>query len=72
MSAYFARHQADKASMSNEWGDESDPSAGYIAWLLWGGEPGRRWADSLTARLNKTADRMESLGVALSFPRTRK
>jgi hypothetical protein len=55
MSAYFARHEVDKASMSHEWGDETDPSAGYVAWLLWGGEPGRRWADSLTARLNKTA-----------------
>jgi hypothetical protein len=55
MSAYFARHGFDKSAMSHEWGDESDPSAGYIAWLLWGGEPGRRWADSLAARLNKTA-----------------
>jgi hypothetical protein len=55
ISAYFARHEVDKASKSHEWGDETDPSAGYIAWLLWGGEPGRRWADSLTARLNKTA-----------------
>jgi hypothetical protein len=55
ISAYFARHEVDKASKSHEWGNEIDPSAGYIAWLLWGGEPGRRWADSLTARLNKTA-----------------
>jgi hypothetical protein len=54
-SAYFARHEVEKASKSHEWGDETDPSTGYIAWLLWGGEPGRRWADSLTARLNKTA-----------------
>jgi hypothetical protein len=55
MSAYFARHEVDKASKSHEWGDESNPSAGYIAWLLWGGEAGRRWADALHARLNKTA-----------------
>ncbi|MGC2786056.1 MAG: hypothetical protein WA397_19945 [Roseiarcus sp.] len=55
ISACFARHEVDKASKSHEWGDETDPSAGYIAWLLWGGERGRRWADSLTARLNKTA-----------------
>ncbi len=54
MSAYFARHDVDKAAVSHEWGDESDPSAGYIAWLLWGGEPGRR-SDGLTARLNRTA-----------------
>jgi hypothetical protein len=31
MSAYFARHEVDKASMSHEWGDEGDPSAGYVA-----------------------------------------
>jgi hypothetical protein len=55
MSAYFARHEVDKASKSHEWGDEANPSAGYIAWLLWGGEPGRRWADGLKARLNKSA-----------------
>jgi hypothetical protein len=55
MSAYFARHEVDKASMSHDWGDEANPSAGYVAWLLWGGEPGRRWADSLKARLNKDA-----------------
>jgi len=55
MSGYFARHEVDKASMSHEWGDETDPSAGYIAWLLWGGESGRRWADALKARLSKTA-----------------
>ena len=55
ISAYFARHNVDKASKRHEGGDETDPSAGYIAWLLWGGEPGRRWADSLMASLNKTA-----------------
>jgi len=26
-----------------------------MAWLLWGGEPGRRWADILKARMNKDA-----------------
>jgi hypothetical protein len=44
MSAYFARHEVDKASMTHERAEEANPSAGYIAWLLWGGEPGRRWA----------------------------
>ena len=55
ISAYFARHEVDKASKSHEWGDEADPSPGYIAWLLWGGEAGRRWADGLNARMNKPA-----------------
>ncbi len=55
MSAYFARHDVDKASRSRVWGDEANPSAGYIAWLLWGGEPGRDWADGIRSRLNKEA-----------------
>jgi hypothetical protein len=55
MSAYFARHEVDKASKSHEWGDEANPSAGYIAWLLWGGEPGRRWADAMKSRAQQTA-----------------
>ena len=45
MHSYFARHEVDKDSRSHDWGDESDPSAGYIAWLLWGGEDGKSWAD---------------------------
>jgi hypothetical protein len=49
-SAYFAHHEVDKASKSREWGDEANPSAGYIAWLLWGGDSGRRWADGLMCR----------------------
>jgi hypothetical protein len=55
ISAYFARHVVDKASKSHVRGDETNPSAGYIAWLLWGGEPGRHWADGLNSRLKKTA-----------------
>jgi hypothetical protein len=51
ISSYFARHEVDKQAKSHDWGDESDPSAGYIAWLLWGGEPGRQWADAAKAKL---------------------
>ena len=51
ISSYFARHAVDKDAKAHEWGDESDPSAGYIAWLLWGGDAGRKWADGLKAKL---------------------
>ena len=30
-----------------------DPSAGRIAWLLWGGDPGVRWINRLHDRLLK-------------------
>lgn len=45
MHSYFARHAADKQGKSHRWGDAEDPSAGYIAWLLWGGDEGQAWAD---------------------------
>lgn len=43
--SYFARHTVDKDGKG--WGSRTDPSAGYIAWLLWGGDPGRDWIEGL-------------------------
>lgn len=51
IASYFARHKVDKDTHSHKWGDEADPSAGYIAWLLWGGDEGRDWADALKKKL---------------------
>ena len=51
MRAYFARHAVDKRARG--WGSRTDRSAGYIAWLLWGGDPGRRWADRIVAAYDK-------------------
>jgi hypothetical protein len=51
MRAYFARHAVDKRAQG--WGSRTNPSAGYIAWLLWGGDPGRRWADRIVAAYDK-------------------
>jgi hypothetical protein len=39
MNSYFARHEVDKKGEG--WGVDS---AGYIAWLLWGGDAGWSWA----------------------------
>ena len=51
MYSYFARHAVDKRARA--WADPDKPSAGYIAWLLWGGEPARAWIDDLRARLRE-------------------
>lgn len=52
MASYFARHAVDKDAKSTTWGDASDPSAGYIAWLLWGGDEGAAWAKRNRAKLD--------------------
>ena len=53
ISSYFKRHAVDKDSTSHIWGDTENPSAGYIAWLLWGGDAGEKWADGIKAKLAK-------------------
>lgn len=45
MHSFFARHEVDKDTAIHSWNSDSDPSAGFIAWLLWGGDAGKRWAD---------------------------
>jgi len=44
MVSFFARHQVDKQGQGYKPGTEGYPSAGRIAWALWGGDPGRTWA----------------------------
>lgn len=42
MNSFFARHEVDKKGEG--WGKDS---AGYIAWLLWGGDAGWSWAKGI-------------------------
>lgn len=43
--SFFARHAVDKDTTTHAWNSNSDPSAGFIAWSLWGGDAGMAWAD---------------------------
>lgn len=52
MHSYFARHDVDKKGKSHKWGSDTDPSAGYIAWLLWGGDEGKAWAERHAEKLD--------------------
>lgn len=45
MLSYFARHEADKDAPG--WGNDSK---GWQAWQAWGGDAGRRWAESVVNR----------------------
>jgi hypothetical protein len=60
MKAYFDRHAVDKKAKGSKssgfWGEDSNPSAGYIAWLLWGGDAGRTWAERIVEQLNNQED----------------
>lgn len=41
---YFTRHERDLEAPAAKPGHPDYPSAGRIAWDLWGGAPGRAWA----------------------------
>ena len=54
MYSFFSRHEVDKQAEGFNSGEEGFPSAGRVAWDLWGGDAGFRWA---------TAKRNQIMGV---------
>jgi hypothetical protein len=50
MHSFFSRHEVDKQGKGFTPG-EGYPSAGRIAWALWGGDPGQTWARAITNRI---------------------
>ena len=53
MNSYFARHEVDKNAEGFRPGEKGFPSAGRIAWALWGGDPGKVWAGAISNRIKK-------------------
>lgn len=51
IASYFAHHEVDKQAKAHVWGDVSNPSAGFIAWQLWGGDEGPDWAENAVVEL---------------------
>jgi HK97 family phage prohead protease len=53
MVSYFARHEVDKQGQGFSQGEDGYPSAGRIAWALWGGDVGQTWANAKNRQLNR-------------------
>ncbi len=51
MFSYFRRHQVDLIAEGARAGERGFPSAGRVAWDLWGGDPGYRWVSGLITRI---------------------
>ena len=49
MHAYFARHDADHKP---DWSKKGAETPGYVAWMLWGGDAGKRWSDAMVRRFD--------------------
>ena len=46
MYSFFSRHEVDKQGRGFNSGSDGYPSAGKIAWMLWGGDAGFTWSKS--------------------------
>ena len=59
MYSFFSRHEVDKQAEGFRSGEKGYPSAGRIAWGLWGGDSGFAWSkrkrDEINAELEKFA-----------------
>ena len=61
MRSYFARHGANYSKDYGKKEPDGGPNAFTIAWKLWGGSPGRTWANNL---VEKEDERMNTRGDA--------
>jgi hypothetical protein len=53
MAAFFSRHQKNYRPDEKE--NDGGPTAGTIAWLLWGGNAGKAWASGILSRVEKNS-----------------
>lgn len=68
MKSYFARHEVDKQGQGFSPGEDGYPSAGRIAWSLWGGDPGKSWANNIVDREDsKSMEPIQHKAVALTL-----
>ena len=61
MYSFFSRHEVDKRAEGFRRGEEGYPSAGLIAWKLWGGDSGFSWAKRKRSQIIAEEDKQLSL-----------
>lgn len=57
MHSFFSRHEVDKRATGFSPGEEGYPSAGRVAWGLWGGDPGQTWASEKRDQIMRERER---------------
>lgn len=57
--AWFARHEVDKQAEGFSGNDDNYPSAGRVAWDLWGGDEGQAWAVKVRDQLERESEGRE-------------
>lgn len=54
MKAFFDRHEKNRVPPTQKTQPDGGPTNGWIAWQLWGGDAGRRWAEKIIKQHNRS------------------
>jgi len=63
MYSYFSRHEVDKQGKGFKKGSDGYPSAGRIAWALWGGDAGFGWSRKVWGQIQVERDSKAEVGT---------
>ncbi len=61
MYSFFSRHEVDKQGQGFDRGEKGYPSAGRIAWALWGGDAGFSWSRAKRNQIMREEEKAESV-----------
>lgn len=68
MVAFFSRHEKNK-SISEENKGTPWKDKGYVAWLLWGGDPGKAWANKVKRQMEAADEKEKNKKAAVRVAR---
>ena len=63
MHSFFSRHEVDKQAEGFSQGEDGYPSAGRIAWALWGGDAGQSWARKKRDQIEREREKKKLTGA---------
>ena len=62
MVAFFSRHEKNKG-ISPEHKGEPWNDKGYVSWLIWGGDPGRAWAEKVKRQMEVADEKSKKVAT---------
>ena len=70
MFSFFSRHEVDKQAEGFDVGEDGYPSAGRIAWALWGGDAGFSWSSKKREQIEREEAKQEEILYEVSVNAT--
>jgi lambda family phage portal protein len=68
MHSFFSRHEVDKKGQGFQPDEDGFPSAGRIAWALWGGDAGQVWAADKVKGMQASQPEQMKVSLAVRDP----